>query len=128
MKIINLAVVYLTALMFVVFGLNKFLGFANPPMPTDPTALSFLGAMFGSYLGKFVGIFEIIGGLLLLLNRTRFVGVLILLPIVVNIIVFHIAHDMPGNGIWIFISILFALACYFQASNFQSLLKLQTNE
>lgn len=120
----NIAIAIL-AFQFIIFGLNKFLGFVNPPPPTDPIALTFLGGMFGSYLAKFVGFFEIIGSLLLLAPRTRFVGLLLLLPIMANIIMFHLAHDNPGNGIWIVVTLIFGLVCYGQKENFGSLLKIQ---
>lgn len=115
----------LFAFQFIVFGLNKFLGFVNPPPPTDPTALTFLGGMFGSYLGKFVGFFEIVGSILLIIPRTRFIGLLLLLPIMANIIIFHIAHDNPGNGIWIFVTLICGVVCYSQKNNFKSLLNIQ---
>jgi putative oxidoreductase len=124
-KYIKLIAIGLFALQFFIFGLNKFLGFASPPPPTDPVALTFLGGMFGSYLGKFVGLVEIIGSIMLLIPRTRFVGLLLLIPIMANIIMFHLAHDNPGNGIWIFVSLIFALVCYSQKSNFTKLLSIQ---
>jgi uncharacterized membrane protein YphA (DoxX/SURF4 family) len=89
------------AVPFVVFGLNKFLGFAEMPPPADETAQKFLGAMFTSYLGKLVGVTEIIGGIFLLVPRTRLLGLVLCGSIVVNIVFFHLAHDLPGNGIWI---------------------------
>lgn len=113
------------AFQFIIFGFNKFLGFVNPPPPTNPIALTFLGGMFGSYLAKFVGFFEIIGSVLLLIPRTRFVGLLLLLPIMANIIMFHLAHDNPGNSIWIVVTLIFGLVCYGQKENFGSLLKIQ---
>lgn len=115
----------LFAFQFIIFGLNKFIGFINPPPPSDSTALSFLGGMFGSYLGKFVGFVEIIGSLLLIAPRTKFIGLLLLLPIMVNIILFHIAHDNPGNGIWIIVTLLFGIVCYSQKKSFISLIKIQ---
>jgi uncharacterized membrane protein YphA (DoxX/SURF4 family) len=65
---------WLFSLHFIVFGANKFLGFVNPPPPTDPVAGQFLGAMFTSYLAPVVGIVEIVGAGLLLIPRTRFAG------------------------------------------------------
>jgi putative oxidoreductase len=124
-KYIKNIAIGLFAFQFIIFGLNKFFGFVNPPPPTDPIALTFLGGMFGSYLAKFVGFFEIIGSVLLLLPRTRFVGLLLLLPIMANIIMFHLAHDNPGNGIWIGVTLIFGLVCYGQKENFGSLLKIQ---
>jgi putative oxidoreductase len=124
-KYIKNIVLALFALQFIIFGLNKFLGFANPQPPVDPAALNFLGGMFGSYLGKFVGFIEIAGSILLIIPRTRFLGLLTLIPVMANIIVFHIAHDNPGNGIWIFVTIIFGVVCFSQKNNFKTLITIQ---
>lgn len=106
----------------VIFGANKFLLFANVPPPTDPAAQMFLGAMFTSYLAKLVGFFEILGGGLTLLPSTRKLGWLTLAPIMVNIVVFHFAHDMPGNLIWLFSTVAFVLVTYNERSQLKSIL------
>jgi putative oxidoreductase len=104
--------------------LNKFIGFINPPPPSDSTALSFLSSMFESYLGKLVGFIEVVGALLLVMHRTQFIGLLLLMPIMLNIIMFHLAHDNPGNGIWIVVSILFGIVIFDQKDNFTTLFKM----
>jgi putative oxidoreductase len=114
----------LLALPFIIFGLNKFIGFADMPPPADPTAQAFLGAMFGSYLAKMVAVTEISAGLLLLSNRTAFLGSLLLLPVTVNIAIFHLAHDLPGNGIWIITTLLHAFVIYTQKEKFSNLLSI----
>jgi putative oxidoreductase len=114
----------LLALPFIIFGLNKFLMFAAMPPPADPTAQAFLGAMFTSYLVKLVGITEILAGLLLLVNRTVFLGSLLLLPLTVNFIAFHSSHDMPGNGIWVFTTLLHVVLLYTQREKLQTLINL----
>jgi uncharacterized membrane protein YphA (DoxX/SURF4 family) len=113
-NVFSVATRILLALPFIVFGLNKFLMFANMPPPADPTAQTFLGAMFTSYLFKLVAISEIGAGVLLLSNRTAFLGSLLLLPVTVNIGLFHLSHDMPGNGIWILTTALHAAVIFFQ--------------
>jgi putative oxidoreductase len=110
------------ALPFIVFGLNKFLLFADMPPPTDPIAQQFLGAMFGSYLAKLVGAIEIVAGLLLVIPRTTFFGALLLLPININIIAFHLAHDNPGNGIWVITTLLHLAVLFTLGREFKALL------
>ena len=107
-KLITAASILL-ALLMIVFGLNKFLGFIPVEPPSDPTARQFMGTMFSSYLYVLVAIFEILGGLLLIPNRTRFAGWLILSPVIANIVAFHIAHDFIGNGIWLLPTLLFTI-------------------
>lgn len=78
-------------LVFVVFGLNFFLKFIPIPSPPDgsPPAM-FLGAMFMTgYLG-FVKVLEILGGVLVAIPKTRNIGLLVLGPIIVNVLAFHI--------------------------------------
>lgn len=105
-KKIQLIAKLLLALPMIIFGGNKFIGFIEVPPPEGETAMLFLGAMFSSYLVKLVGLIDIIGGLFLLIPKTAFIGYLCLLPIIINIVVFHLAHDLPGNGIWIPILLL----------------------
>jgi len=112
----------LLAMLMVIFGLNKFLGFIPVEPPVNPTAQQFMGAMFGSYLYVLVAITEIVGGILLLIPKTKFMGWLILIPIIFNIVAFHIAHDFIGNGIWLLPSLLFLIIGYGYKSNMNSLL------
>ncbi|MEL6660499.1 MAG: hypothetical protein AAFN81_22435 [Bacteroidota bacterium] len=112
-QIENIASWFLAVLMLI-FGLNKFLGFIPVAPPADPTAQAFMGAMFTTYLFVVVALAEIIGGLLLLVPRFRFVAWLLLLPVVFNIVAFHIAHDFIGNGIWLVPTAVFVALGYFQ--------------
>ena len=106
--------IWLLAILMVVFGLNKFFGFIPVEPPADPTAQSFMGAMFTTYLFVVVAIAEIVGGILLIVPKTRFLSWLLLLPIIFNIVAFHIAHDFIGNGIWLLPTLLFTIITYFQ--------------
>lgn len=86
------------ALGLIVYGLNKFLGFI--PMPEMPEkAGSFVGSLGASgYLLPILGVFEIFIGLLLLVNRAVPFALLLLAPITLNIILFHLFLDL--SGIW----------------------------
>lgn len=97
MKNIEFILKGLVAILMIVFGLNKLLGFLETPPPEGLEAQVFLGAMFTSYLGKLVAVFEVAGGILLLIPRTSFIALLILAPVVLNIAVFHFAHDFVGK-------------------------------
>lgn len=83
----------LLGLLFITFGLNFFLQFI--PMPADPSPDTaphklFMAALFPTGYLTFVKVLEITGGLLVALPRTRNFGLLILGPIVVNILAFHV--------------------------------------
>jgi putative oxidoreductase len=69
LKIVVLIARILLGLVFFVFGLDKFHPFI-PPGPLPPGAAGqFMGALFSTKYIMFVGAFETIGGLLLLINR-----------------------------------------------------------
>lgn len=112
------------ALSMVVFGLNKFFGFIPVAPPTDPLAQQFMAAMFSTYLFKIVAVTEIVGGLLLLFSRTKFIGWLVLLPVIFNIVAFHIAHDFIGNGLWLLPTLLLVIIGYFYMGRLKTLIKL----
>ena len=109
------------AILLIVFGLNKFMGFIVVEPPSDPLAQAYMGAMFTTYLYIVVGITEIIGGILLLVKKTSFLGFLLLLPVMVNIVLFHLAHDMPGNGIWLLPTLLFLFTGFSMKDKFNRL-------
>ena len=96
----------LLGLMFAVFGSNAFLHFIPvPPMQGDAGA--FMGALFHSgYIYPIAGL-QVLGGLCLLAG-SRFValGLMLLGPIIVNIVLFHIFIDRSGLPIAIVVSII----------------------
>lgn len=116
-NIVQNIALWLLAILMVIFGLNKFFGFIPVEPPADATAQSFMGAMFTSYLYVIVSLAEIVGGIMLLVPKTRFMGWLLLLPVIFNIVAFHIAHDFIGNGIWLLPTILYILISYLQFYN-----------
>ncbi|WP_430905784.1 hypothetical protein [Maribacter sp. 2-571] len=116
-KTIHNSAIWLLALLMVTFGLNKFFGFIPVTPPVDAIAQNFMGAMFTSYLYVVVAIAEIVGGILLVLPKTKFMGWLLLLPVIFNIVAFHMAHDFIGNGIWLVPTILYGAITYLQFNN-----------
>ena len=61
----------------------------DPPPDGTPAAL-FMGAFLPTGYMTFVKVLELIGGILLAIPRTRNFGLLVLGPILVNILAFHI--------------------------------------
>ena len=95
MKIAFLIARNLLGLMFVVFGLNGFLHFLKQPPPTG------LALQFGMALGAahyFVPVFalQLLGGLILLSNRYVPLGLVLLGPVIVNILLYHLLMDPKG--------------------------------
>jgi uncharacterized membrane protein YphA (DoxX/SURF4 family) len=90
-RIVTAIVRVLLGLMFLVFGLNGFLNFMPAPrdLPPDVITVS-TGLMKGGYLAV-VSATEILVALLLLTNRFVPLALVLLAPVVVGIITFHIA-------------------------------------
>jgi putative oxidoreductase len=108
MKILNNASRFLLGLIFLVFGSNGFLHFIPMPPPTG-VAGQFLGSMFVTKYLLFVFAIQLIGGVLLLLNRYVPIALTILAPIIVNILLFHSLMNPSGLGLAIFVTILWAV-------------------
>tara|TARA_R110002049_G_scaffold70687_1_gene182486 strand:+ start:196 stop:558 length:363 start_codon:yes stop_codon:yes gene_type:complete len=87
-------------------GLNKFFNYM--PMPEmSEEMMQIIGAfMTIKWLFPLVAIIEIIGGALIAIPKTRALGALVILPVMVGILVHHLAHDISGIGIAL---ILFAV-------------------
>ncbi len=81
----------LLGLLFIVFGLNFFLKFIPIPSPPEgsPPAM-FMGALYTTGYLAFVKVMEILGGVLVAIPKTRNVGLLVLGPIIINILCFHV--------------------------------------
>ena len=96
MKIVTLIARILLGLVFLVFGLNGFLNFLNTgPAPTG-LAGQFLGALILSHYYWVVAALQIAGGALLLVNRFVPLALVLLGPIIVNILCFHVFMNPSG--------------------------------
>lgn len=92
MKLVTNLAGGLLGLLFIVFGLNFFLKFIPmPPGPPEgsPPAL-LMGALIPTGYFSFIKVMEILGGVLVAVPKTRNFGLLVLGPIIVNILCFHI--------------------------------------
>ena len=99
MKYLYLICRILLGLMFVVFGANGLHPFmpAPPPPPGSPVA-NFMGVMIPSGWMHHVAVFQVLGGLLVLIGGTAPLGLCILGPILVNILIFHLtAQAAPAS-------------------------------
>jgi uncharacterized membrane protein YphA (DoxX/SURF4 family) len=99
----------LTGLMFINAGLNKF--FQYMPMPKDmPDKMVKVGMAFAEigWLMPLVGAFEVIGGLLLIIPKTRALGAVVLVPILTGILLANI--NMAQSGLPIVFALIAVLA------------------
>jgi putative oxidoreductase len=90
-----------------------------PKMPDGTPAASFMAAFVPTGYIKFVKMFELIGGLLVLVPRLRNVGLLLLGPVIINIIAFHLLVDDPKELLnpMLGVIILCALFLFWNARN-----------
>jgi putative oxidoreductase len=97
MKIAVLVARILLGLIFVFFGLNGLLNFLpSPPIPG--LAGQSVGALVASHYVLAVAALQVIGGILLLIGRYIPLGLVILAPIIVNILLFHITMAPASIG------------------------------
>ena len=89
---------FILALILIFFGLNKFIDFSFMPLPQlDETASSFMKSLSASrYVLPLVGILEVFIGLLLLLKKWVPFALILLAPISINILLFHLFLDLPS--------------------------------
>jgi putative oxidoreductase len=83
-------------LALILFGLNAFFSFL--PIPEKQGfALEFLNALHQTkYIFPLIGTIMTTTGILLLLNHWVAFGLLMLLPVSINIFAFHLFHDWQG--------------------------------
>ena len=85
---ILLGLCFLAASIPVLFNLIK-----PPPLPEGTPAWHFMAAFGPTGYIKFVKVFEFVGGILVMIPRLRNIGLLLLGPVIVNIIAFHVLVD-----------------------------------
>ena len=108
MKIATIIARTLLGLVFVVFGFNGFFHFipmGSPPAPDSPAGMFFAAVSTTGYM-KVVFLFQIIGGLLLLLNVLPVLGLVILCPIIFNIVLFHLTMAKSGLPMAVGVAVL----------------------
>jgi putative oxidoreductase len=105
MKIAAVISRYLLGLIFLVFGLNGFLHFIPMPPPTG-VALQFSLALIATHYWVVIFGTQVIGGVLLLVNRYVPLALVILGPVIVNILGFHIFMAPAGLPLAAVVTIL----------------------
>jgi len=99
---------YLAGVIFLVFGLNGFLNFIPLP-PPGGIAGQFMGALYASHYLWVIFAFQVIAGVLLLVNRYVPLAVAVLAPVIVNILSFHALMAPSGLPLALFVAVLWAV-------------------
>ena len=102
----------LLGIMLVVFGSNKFLHFIPLPPPTGSAGdfMNSLGAT--GYIFPIVGILEVLIGIMFLFKKWVAFALILLAPISINILLFHLFLDIPGVGAALLVAILNGILIY----------------
>jgi putative oxidoreductase len=108
MKIASTIARYLLGLIFLVFGLNGFLHFIPMPPPKG-LAAQFGGAIFVSHYWVVIFGLQVIGGVLLLVNRFVPLALVLLGPVIVNIFFFHALMAPEGLPLAIVVVVLWLI-------------------
>ncbi|MEO5910510.1 MAG: DoxX family membrane protein [Pelobium sp.] len=105
----------LFGLMFINAGLNKFLNYMPMPENLPEKMLNAMKAFIEiGWLLPLVGIAEIVGGFFIIIPKTRALGALIILPIMVGITLTNIFQDSSGLPI---VFILWAILIWIMVEN-----------
>ncbi|PWN61366.1 MauE/DoxX family redox-associated membrane protein [Chryseobacterium oncorhynchi] len=101
MKYIKFILCLLFGIMFINAGLDKF--FHYNPIPPLTEAQMKIYAAFGEigWLLPLVGAVEVIGGLLFIFPKTRALGAIVILPVLVGILIHNLFRDPSNVGITI---------------------------
>ena len=125
-KIVILIARILLGLIFVVFGLNGFLNFLSMgPMPTG-LAGQFVGALVLSHYFWVVAALQIAGGALLLASRFVPLAMVLLGPVIVNIICYHVFLNPSGAVPAVVVTVLWLIVCYGNRQHFSGIFAQRT--
>ncbi len=114
MRYATIAVRSLLGLNFFVFGLNHFIEFIK--LPTDgmpPDARAYIGLLIGSGIMTVVKVLEVVGGALLLVGKFVPLGLTLLMPVIVNILLYELfLLHKPGVAVVMTLMGLFLMFAY----------------
>jgi putative oxidoreductase len=121
MKIVAMIARYLLGLMFFVFGLNMFLNFIpTGPLPTGQAG-AFFGVLFVTHYMYVIGAVMVVSGILFLVNRFVPLALVLLGPVLVNILTFHILMLPRAIGMGLFATLLWLLVAWQHRAAFEVL-------
>jgi uncharacterized membrane protein YphA (DoxX/SURF4 family) len=102
----------LLGLVLIVFGSNKLLHFIPLPPPSG-SAAEFMNSLNATgYIFPVLGLLEIFIGALLLMRKWVAFALVLLAPISINILLFHLFIDIPGLGLALVVTLLNGILIY----------------
>lgn len=99
----------LFGLMFINSGLNKFFEYMPAPKDLPPGLLKAFGAFLEiGWILPLVAVAEILGGLLVMISKTRALGALILFPVMVGAVITNTLYYKQGLPMVIALAVILA--------------------
>lgn len=127
MKTVVLVSRMLLGVIFFVFGLNAFFPFIPVP-PLQGMAGNFVGALVQSgYFFPFLKTLETVGGLLLILGLFMPMVLVVLFPITLNIMLFHLFLGLEGMPIAILMLLAHLMLLYAHKNYYKGLFAMKTS-
>lgn len=128
-KIIQNIASFLTGLMFINAGLNKFFNYIPVPddLPEQLESMNIAMAEIG-WLLPLVAIAEIVGGVLFVTNRFRALGAIILFPVMLGILIIHLTVAPSGLPIAIAIFLILLWVMFDNRDKYLHLIKVDSQK
>jgi len=123
MKIVVLIARILLGLMFVAFGAIGLFHLMTPPPMPDGLMKKFSEALNESHISQVVSALQLISGLLFLVNRFVPLALVLLGPVLVNILLFHIFVAPAGFQPGVVATILWFIIFYAHRDAFAGIFK-----
>jgi putative oxidoreductase len=121
MKITKQIPAILLGILFVAFGLAFFFKLMPAPENLNTDEQSFMALFGGTGYMKFVKVLEVAFGALLLIPKTRALGLILIAPIIVNIACYEMfIHKAPSIGFALLI--LNAVGIFLNKEKYQSII------
>jgi hypothetical protein len=124
MKSVTLFARILLGLIFLVFGLNGFLHFIPQP-PAAGLAGQYFGVLTASHYMVLVFLLQVVGGALMLTNRFVPIALVLLGPVLVNILLFHLLMAPAGLPPGLLALALWLVVFYSRRSAFVGVFAMQ---
>ncbi len=114
----------LFGLMFINAGLDKFFHYMPMPKDVSEKMMKAFGAFTEiGWLMPLVGLAELVGGILIIIPKTRALGALIIFPVMVGIVLTNIVQDNTGLPIAIILSAILAWVMYENKEKYLPMVK-----
>jgi len=114
---------YILGIVLVFFGLNGFLQFMTPP-PMSEAANAFMAAMGATgYMFVLINVVQLLVGISLLVNKYVPLALVVLAPLTLNIILFHVFLHLQSILFGAIVAVLHIYLASVNMDSYRQLLK-----